>query len=329
MVIGGLFINNKLSEAQISMILELMHINPAMGFHFDITKKEYLNSQTLQLFPMSFDYKTIHEKQLNLNGHRGPDFINNVDLLTAGCSQTFGVGLNENETWPYFLSKNNNKTYNKMSYPGGSTYHIVNNLFKYFEFYGNPKSIFCVFPDVRRLRTIIDYEILNNESAFRPKEISGEVEKFNFVNANSARYYFNKSERKSDIPKYIKMPTSPEYIYSDLYCSSLNFNAIRSLEIYCNQHIIPFKWTTWSNSDFYFQNIYSSLFSNYIEVDSVAYDIDATHSLNCQEKIGHVNCNYHTNQIDIYGNKFYVADDNDHYGVHWQMHIAEMFSKYL
>lgn len=98
--------------------------------------------------------------KLNNVGHRGEDFskINkdNVNILFAGCSITFGEYLPENFSWPHHVykyfkdSKTNVGPLNIISYPGASGPKLVYNIFKYFNNYGIPDYLFILMPDMFR-----------------------------------------------------------------------------------------------------------------------------------------------------------------------------------
>jgi hypothetical protein len=108
------------------------------------------------------DYK------LNNFAHRCDDFKSEHDgthILFAGCSFTFGEGLPYMGNW-------SGKLYNKISikektsgyyclgFQNGITSIIIFNILQYCEKFGNPKFLFCVFPDSIRK---IDYENENLE----------------------------------------------------------------------------------------------------------------------------------------------------------------------
>lgn len=79
-------------------------------------------------------------------------------ILFAGCSITWGEGLLKEETWPYLayqeISKSKkNSGYFNIGFPGLSISQICFWLFKYFDRYGNPDTIFLLLPTPDRFIT--------------------------------------------------------------------------------------------------------------------------------------------------------------------------------
>lgn len=98
--------------------------------------------------------------RLNNFGHRSADFLelnnNKVNILFAGCSETFGESLPEKHSWPYYVM-HELKRYNVdlgseqiLSFPGGSMSRIVRNIFKYVDKFGKPDYILLFAPDFAR-----------------------------------------------------------------------------------------------------------------------------------------------------------------------------------
>lgn len=98
------------------------------------------------------------ETRVNSLRYRSDEFTHDHDglhILFAGCSNTFGDGLEEDETWAKIL-------YNKISKkekvsgffnigtPGYGITSIINDIFKYSYNFGKPDVIFINFPTSRR-----------------------------------------------------------------------------------------------------------------------------------------------------------------------------------
>jgi hypothetical protein len=98
------------------------------------------------------------EYRLNNYSHRSEDFnpIDNTkkNILFAGCSSTFGIGLPENYIWTkniYNEIKLENKgSFQSLTFPGGGADRVVSNIFKYCKKFGNPDYIFISFADYTR-----------------------------------------------------------------------------------------------------------------------------------------------------------------------------------
>jgi hypothetical protein len=111
---------------------------------------------------------------MNIDGYRSDNFKKNTenDIVFLGCSQTFGVGIAQNFTWPKVvldsIAPNNNL--NNLSLISGAIEEIIYNFFKYCNIYDNPGTVFFLMPEIHRgfepilelaqLRAIQFYQIL-------------------------------------------------------------------------------------------------------------------------------------------------------------------------
>lgn len=95
---------------------------------------------------------------VNSYGYRSDEFIENHEgkhVLFAGCSVTWGVGLEENEIWSKIVyerisSKEKYSGYFSLGFPGTCVTNQVYDIFEYCNKYGNPDSIFYCLPDFNR-----------------------------------------------------------------------------------------------------------------------------------------------------------------------------------
>jgi hypothetical protein len=250
---------------------------------------------------------------INSHGFRGKEFKKDTDLLFAGCSQTYGYALKEESIWGFMIAKENNIDYANLATPGASPMHIVFNIFKYFEEFGHPKTLLVLFPDFYRIRTFIDSKILNQRSnhPFRPTEQNI------FVNS-----YGNHGE---NFLKYLKLPTTPDNIYSQEFTYMINSMFIVLLENYCNNNNINFIWTKTFNGEYYDSNEESFLsFKNYYKLD-LKKEMMVAPGYSIQEYRDYT-CHKNNENIDPTWN---VAKDNAHFGTHINMHIKDFFEKIL
>lgn len=242
---------------------------------------------------------------LNKDGYRSPE-LTNVDFVFTGCSQTFGIGLEEKFIWGKDIATKNNWTYNNLGVPGDSVFNIIFSLFKYFNQYGNPKHLICLFPDFSRTRVYLD-DIIHN--------VNGKINQFFSISHNPFDEFVETKNKKNNSGllkrnKYIKLPTHPENILS--YPNELYFNLtyIKILEQYCKSNNINFAWSTWTNineeKDFLFE-----IFEYFLKIEIIGLD-----ELNCHEE----------NKNNLY---FDMAYDNTHLGIHANLHISENFMKVI
>ena len=222
----------------------------------------------------------------NSFGHRGPEFSSGVDALIVGCSVTYGIGLELEDTWGHLVASKLGYSYNLMAWPGGSVAKIVRQIFQYIETVGAPKRIFALMPEPRRVDL---FEINPNQSDRL------------VVNANPLRLKLNKLE---DIT-YVE-PKSGKILYDIDYTSLLSVNAIYLLEQLCALLKIDLVWTTWDSG--LLLNTYKS-FPSFFELTAENGDV----------------FNKPTSCHNGDGPTFYIASDNDHWGSHYHMHVAEDF----
>ena len=92
---------------------------------------------------------------INEWGYRIPtneDLEDSRDIIACfGCSQTFGVGVKYEETWPFYLEQKLNKKYQTKNYgiSGASADMIARNIHNYLLDH-TPKAICCLLPDMYR-----------------------------------------------------------------------------------------------------------------------------------------------------------------------------------
>ena len=91
---------------------------------------------------------------LNSKGYRSTEFSKDTDLIFAGCSYTYATGLQDEYIWGNILADSLKMSRSNLGMEGWSTQAIVKNLFAYFEEYGNPKILVCLFPDLQRMMTL-------------------------------------------------------------------------------------------------------------------------------------------------------------------------------
>lgn len=305
-----------------------------------------------------------NEYNSNNYGYRGPDYSSNVELVAAGCSVTYGIGVKEETTWPAFLADILGVSYAKVAKPGASIEWIVDQLFRYFEEFGNPKYLAILFPDMMRGEVAVNTSI----------NVSRDVELQDFMNQGS-----DDENRKgvvshltlhpdiSSRPRLAKRPypiedTTPpeETIYKSI-------RAIRKLEQYCEVAGIKFIWSSWSGDvrelgrtiqeeyEFkYFDYLWgmSGWMSNFMhrppitEADPEGIkDLKLDHTAESARETGcqadpsnnevcvcYVHC--HDDLREKYEDSFYLGTDrrvrglgDAHMGVHRHIHVAEDFAK--
>jgi hypothetical protein len=173
-----------------------------------------------------------------------------------------------------------------MAWPGGSISKIVRQIFQYIETVGTPKRIFALMPEPRRI------------DLFEPN-----VNQTNQLleNVNSIRLNLNKLEDLTYTD-----PKKGKILYDVDYTSLVSVNSIHLLEQLCSFLKIDLVWTTWE-SERWLQTYKS--FPSFFELTTENGDV----------------FNKPTSCHSGEGPTFHIASDNDHWGTHYHMHVAEDF----
>lgn len=130
---------------------------------FSGSDSEQLYKQNLESKPNDWYYRTNEISYVrNNNGHRCKN-IEDIDLdnyiLTIGCSQTEGIGLKIEDTYPYILSKNLNCDYYNLGICGTGIDVLNYNLVTWFsKVKKSPKLLIVQWPNQVRM-TLINYLI--------------------------------------------------------------------------------------------------------------------------------------------------------------------------
>jgi hypothetical protein len=279
------------------------------------------------------------ETTYNLNslGFRGPEYQQS-DLVFAGCSYTFGLGIPEETIYGSLIASNYGYSYNNLSLPGKSVTWIVRNLFLYFKKYGNPKKLICLFPNFSRQQIVSDANILKGTD----HEVDGPLWVTDIHHSDASLGYSTK-------PKYSKMPHSALDVLGPETGIYDSFQHIYMLEQYCLAANIELHWTSWDVGN---NRMLSALqkehnyFRNFVEFDLNSWTTEIeTNSLGKEVACRDYYCTYedgsnkkiktncHEDLLAKYEKWFYRGTDtkhgvsNAHKGVHFHAHLAEGFIK--
>lgn len=267
----------------------------------DIIKDQHRKDSMIEELSLGVRNKEFRYKgkikidySVNSYGYRGPE-LSNVDLLVSGCSQTFGIGVPENLTWPSMIAGKNSITYNSIAYPGNSTVAMVEDAFKYFDAFGHPKHLRFLVPDFLRFKFIK----ASNENVFIQNSRGNIGEFLNTV-----------SDPDRSLLKFEKMPVAIEKIMPTAMSFRLNLMAIKQLEAYCIAAGIDFKWATWHNelNSHFARHDYG--FKSYVRAFA-----DSTND--------YLSCHKDIEEVDP---RFFIVgvDPQEHMGSHAHAHYADL-----
>ncbi len=245
-----------------------------------------------------------------------------------------GAGVLLDGIWGNILSKSlNAKSYN-LGWSGKSTQFIVRNTIAFCKKYGNPKVIFCLFPDFTRIE-------MKSDAAY----MVGKNTPHGTVGRHEYSILQNGTSPVKDI-KYSKAPHLAEDMVPLEFLFSINLDYIHMLELYCELNNIRLFWGTWDKwqDEYLYNNIESTDFKKYVHLEQKKwnfgpngmykenfYDNDPTYTT-------HKEC--HEEYRERYGINFdFPMDGNPesglpgvevitgHMGIHKHLHIAEKFEQ--
>lgn len=133
-----------------------------------------------------------YRNELNFYGFRSDEFITDhsdkYHVIFIGDSNTFGEGLNIDETWAKLLYNDINSVrecsgFFNLGMPGKSNRDIVSNIFKYSSMFGKPDAIFINLTELNRF-----YALDNADKTIRTSRfLEGNYEVLKFATFD---YYF-------------------------------------------------------------------------------------------------------------------------------------------
>ena len=328
---------------------------------------EYLSSKDIK--PLTYPpewgepdvqkyFEPYNKYTLNSYLYRSPEFKSGVDLICSGCSQTYGIGVPDDGTWPSFVAKDLNASYVNLSAPGASIEWIVFSILKYIHTFGRPKKgILIFFPDMLRGEVAVNGTTTCSKEWGTPDFVqSAWNDEARTVGVISHQSVFGYS-----IPKLLKKPYEIEYTISKEEAFRKSLRAIQTLEMYCKETEIPLLWGSWGTDVNYLGEHHPELFENYIDLQGmrdwasanstlekteddpegiadykISHREDTLEQYGCKKEWGGTDqcvckLNCHPNLQEKFALSFHLATDrykennegNAHMGVHKLRHIAD------
>lgn len=280
----------------------------------------------------------------NSLGFRSDEFSSETEVVFAGCSVTYGAGVPEEAIWGNILAKSMDMPASNVSRSGASIAWIVDNLYKYFETYGNPRDLFCLFPDLYRHRIPVDGSYYSKKADVDSKDPRYKFVKFKEAEVGTAgdsNNFFTTIylDKASDRPNYIKLPTDYDKVFSPELVMHENIKKIRHLELYCKSAGIRLVWSTWDEE---FLKLAKSFDQEEGLQFSAFFDLYQTEPAFYREMLPNGirdvfpdsgNCHESFRKIDP--ESFDSGTDNGrgphavHFGRHWHLHAAQSFANKL
>jgi hypothetical protein len=264
------------------------------------------------------EHKNVSYK-INSNGYRGEDIDGVSDLMTLGCSFTFGVGLPEEKVWPSLLAEKMGMSLVNLASPGDSAMGQIRKAFDYFSIHGHPKVIVCLFPTLR-------IEIPIKPDRLFPKNMS----KDNYDPIAKIEVRVNDS-------KYAKAPFDPCEILTPEVPFYYTHMMIRMLEQYCESHGIKLVWSVWE--DFYkdvyrfVQAIDLNVYKNFCELSFSKWSRQIENGVLKEYKNHELSVTCHNEYQDDFffhsASDTFHGIDQTHAGFHRNIHISEEFYDFI
>jgi len=275
------------------------------------------------------------EYRQNSYGFRGDEFPGQVDMITAGCSQTVGIGVPEETVWHEVLAKDLGVSHVNIAAAGWSISQIVESVMWYIRQHGKPKKIVLLLPDFARGHGVFNQEILVDPKTAPLYEETGSKIYLSKYDVNAAETY----------PKISKRPHVPNDVFPPEMTVYLSAQAFASFIEYCRVGEIELIWGSWNNSaitvfeilediktlakdqyvlDEIYQDANRAIEEGMVDTSGMV-DIDlSTWNGAHVEKLKRMNC--HQELKEKYPLWFDVGtDEQKHYGVHAHAHVAEKF----
>lgn len=271
----------------------------------DSFKKDY--SLILRNDDDSTSYVSLHEKnknpevvyKLNKNGFRTENFkkLDNktFNVLTSGCSYTFGQGVSQEHSWSEILAK---KLQIKLSKPikmhnlgvmGASVYLIIKNAMAFIREYGAPDQVYLLLPPDSRKLVYVD-----------------EIKKFESMVISPGGYKKMLYEKDLSTKRFYE-----SYCEEDSYLLSITL--IGFFEDFCSSNNIKLTWTSYAQ--FADEDLYDKVGFKFYKKYAVD-DCDDYHDKDCIDKIPK-----NTEGIPHWE----IGADDEHPGVWLHRDIAKMF----
>lgn len=254
-----------------------------------------------------------YSRGLNSYNFRSPEFVDSPEIIFAGCSVSFGVGVPYEVAWTEVLAKKlKPKSYVSLTHPGSSTNKIIFSIYRYIRKYGKPKKIYALLPDPYRLSTVLDSDFVLDKHHNKQEKIY------------SVELHLARDNKQQELVKYSKRPHEIHKILPPEVGYKSFIESVYSLETFCAAADIELIWSSW--------DITTSTLVTIMNLDSEnkafpSFSLLPYESFYHATKLDHV---YDTDCMkklnESYPSHYSYGTDKGRYpGAHTHAHIAEGF----
>lgn len=267
---------------------------------------------------ISIDY------DVNSLGYRSKEFDGNSDMLFLGCSQTYGQGIPQENTWTDILSKKMNLSSSSLAARGDSIIGQVTKAFYYFEKFGNPKIVVALFPDYRIMTPYTKGKM----------ETRNEFKRRNFKE-HKEMPTIEYSEMTGSLAQYSKAPHDPQEVLTEEFVFFYENIFIDMLRQYCKSNDIKFFWSNWDPKyQGYVYNEINKFYpkhnEGYCHIDAFTWNTD-TGDIDNYGEFNALDCHtdHNRNHELFYRGSDRANGHRPHWGTHKHLHIAEDFYNFI
>jgi hypothetical protein len=199
------------------------------------------------------DYKNSPDSfKVNSLLFRSDEFIRNhkgKHILFSGCSNTYGYGLYNHETWPWTVynkikEKEEVSGYYNIAVPGTGVFEIVSNIFKYMNMYRKPDVIFINIPHPGRFYSLLlqsrDKANIEFSEEFKLGQVIRSFRANKEMKLDNAQYYnsiYNYYKSESDGEETSHAVVVEKYIHVYQYLMMLEvFCKLNGIQLYIYSH---------------------------------------------------------------------------------------------
>jgi hypothetical protein len=254
---------------------------------------------------------------LNSSGYRGPEH-GKVDLIAAGCSQTYGQGVQEEHTWPAMLSKMSGMSYANIAVPGTSVQTIIQSVMEYIQKHGKPKAVAVVLPSLYRFTFATRGDISIYEQHGNHDIPTVGVHDITMTPTGTIK------DAVKNWPKYSRQPHDVTKVLSYEAALYLSMMSINHLIHYCKVANINLVISSWyENADEILsmkkERSWNVDFSSYVTIDKMnkLFKGSTPKVEDCHDN------------VDNHPYWHYGLDTAYHMGSHAHLHFAEAFYRKL
>lgn len=304
-------------------------------FGFYSTNKEL----SLEDEPKEFDGwgKFLDKKNKYFKDSRGYRNLNEEkfpEIIAAGCSQTYGIGVPEEVRWSNQLAKLTKMSHLNISLPGWSTQNIINGVMSHIQERGKPKIVALLLPDFFRYDTIVNSFSMKNKWGETNDGFLNKIENVRRMNELTSPY--------DVLPKISKKPHISKEILSAEHSYFLSGQFLRFFIEYCKEANIKLIWGTWHSPLHEVVSYVKSIntkhitaapytdFSGYVDVGYRSHVgknklIEEYSSINCHKNLKNLYSECFDRGLDIHPEEKAPS----HMGAHAHIHVAESFYRQL